>query len=47
VSLKPEERNRLLAEQGEYLRRLYEALARQIGEAAALEEFERLLLSVS
>ncbi|HEY7358387.1 MAG TPA: hypothetical protein VH590_18025 [Ktedonobacterales bacterium] len=47
VSLKPEERNRLLAEQGEYLRRLYEALARQVGEAAALAEFERLLLSVS
>ena len=47
VSLKPEERNRLLAEQGEYLRRLYAALARQVGEAAALDEFERLLLSVS
>ncbi|HEU5367516.1 MAG TPA: hypothetical protein VFU69_03590 [Ktedonobacterales bacterium] len=37
VSLKPVERKRLLTEQGMYLRRLYEALARQIGEAAALK----------
>ncbi|HEU5369884.1 MAG TPA: hypothetical protein VFU69_15535 [Ktedonobacterales bacterium] len=47
VSIKPEERNRLLSEQSVYLRLLYIALARQIGEAAALAEFERLLLQVS
>ncbi|HEU5369112.1 MAG TPA: hypothetical protein VFU69_11635 [Ktedonobacterales bacterium] len=31
VSLKPEERNRLINEQGVYLRRLYVALARLVG----------------
>jgi hypothetical protein len=47
VSIKLEERNRLLSEQSLYLRLLYLALARQIGEAAALAEFERLLLQAS
>ncbi len=47
VSIRPEERNRLLSEQSLYLRLLYDALARQIGEAAALAEFERLLLQTS
>jgi hypothetical protein len=38
-------RDALLSAQGAYLLRLYAALAAQIGEAAALAEFERLLLS--
>jgi hypothetical protein len=47
ASILPAERNALLLAQGTYLRRLYVALARQIGEAAALAEFQRLLLQVS
>ena len=43
--IKRETRTLLLAAQGAYLRALYEALAAQIGEAAALAEFERLLIS--
>ena len=39
-------RNRLLSAQGLYLRLLYISLARQIGEIAALAEFQRLLLQV-
>jgi hypothetical protein len=46
TSLKPVERNRLLSAQGAYLRSLYVALAWQVGEAAALAEFERLLRRV-
>ncbi len=39
-------RSTQLVGQGAYLRSLYAALALQIGEAAALAEFERLLLDV-
>ncbi|HLW03930.1 MAG TPA: hypothetical protein VKT82_35105 [Ktedonobacterales bacterium] len=39
-------RDSLLRAQGTYLRSLYLALAWQIGEAAALAEFERLIASV-
>jgi hypothetical protein len=46
VSLKPEERNNLLFAQGLYLLRLYEALARQVGEAAALAIFEQAIEAV-
>ncbi|HEY7356720.1 MAG TPA: hypothetical protein VH590_09650, partial [Ktedonobacterales bacterium] len=46
VSLTAGERDTLLIAQSLYLRLLYEALARQVGEVAALAEFERLLLSV-
>ncbi|HEU5367444.1 MAG TPA: hypothetical protein VFU69_03230 [Ktedonobacterales bacterium] len=46
TSLKPVERNAMLSAQGAYLRCLYAALAWQIGEAAALAEFQRLLLRV-
>jgi hypothetical protein len=46
VSLTAGERDSLLIAQSLYLRLLYEALTRQIGEAAALAEFQRLLLSV-
>jgi hypothetical protein len=42
-----EERNRLLREQAAYLRSLYNALAAQLGEAAALAAFERSLLKVA
>ena len=41
-----ETRNKLLAVQGAYLRGLYAALVARLGEAAALAEFERLLLQV-
>jgi hypothetical protein len=43
--MKREERKKLLSSQGVYLNGLYAALAAQIGEAAALAEFERLLLA--
>jgi hypothetical protein len=46
VSLTPAERDSLLTQQGRYLHLLYVSLARQIGDAAALAEFERLLLRV-
>ncbi|HEY7349851.1 MAG TPA: hypothetical protein VH599_16155, partial [Ktedonobacterales bacterium] len=39
-------RNTLLVAQGAYLRLLYAALVAQVGEAAALAEFERLLAGV-
>jgi hypothetical protein len=39
-------RSTLLVAQGAYLRRLYYALVAQVGEAAALAEFTRLLASV-
>jgi hypothetical protein len=39
-------RNTRLVAQGAYLRLLYAALVRQVGEAAALAEFGRLLLRV-
>ncbi|HLV98510.1 MAG TPA: hypothetical protein VKT82_07500 [Ktedonobacterales bacterium] len=45
VSISRETRNKLLAAQGVYFQYLYVALARQVGEAAALSEFERLLLA--
>jgi len=41
-----ETRNKLLMAQGLYLRRLYAALVAKLGEAAALAEFQRLLLQV-
>jgi hypothetical protein len=40
-------RNTLLVAQGAYLRLLYAALVAQVGEAAALAEFERLLAGVA
>jgi hypothetical protein len=46
ASILPATRNSMLSAQGAYLLRLYVALARQIGEAAALAEFLRLLASV-
>ena len=46
ASISRETRNKLLASQGLYLQYLYVALARQVGEAAALAEFERLLTAV-
>jgi hypothetical protein len=46
VNLKPAERDSLLFAQGQYLGWLYAVLARQVGEAAALAEFERLVLQV-
>ena len=46
TSISRETRNKLLTSQGLYLRQVYAALARQIGEAAAQAEFERLLLRV-
>ncbi|HLW03086.1 MAG TPA: hypothetical protein VKT82_30825 [Ktedonobacterales bacterium] len=42
-SISRETRNKLLAAQGVYFQYLYVALARQVGEAAALSEFERML----
>ena len=39
-------RNRLLSAQGAYLGCLYAALAAQVGEPAALAEFQRLILNV-
>ena len=47
VSLPPVERDNLLQQQGQYLHLLYVSLARQMGEAAALAAFQRLLLQVS
>ncbi len=47
ASILPVTRNTLLLDQGAYLRRLYVALAWQIGEASALAEFQRLLLQAS
>jgi hypothetical protein len=46
ASISRETRNKLLAAQGVYLHALSVALARRLGEAAALAEFERLLLKV-
>ncbi len=46
TEISQQERSRLLRAQAAYLRALYVALARQLGEAAALAEFERLLLKV-
>ena len=46
ASILPATRNSMLSAQGAYLLRLYVALARQIGEAAALAEFLRLVASV-
>ncbi|HEY7355515.1 MAG TPA: hypothetical protein VH590_03580 [Ktedonobacterales bacterium] len=46
TSIKRVERNDLLVAQGAYLRVVYLSLARQVGEAAALAEFQRLLLGV-
>jgi hypothetical protein len=43
TEIKREERNALLVSQGAYLSCLYAALAAQLGEAAALAEFERLI----
>jgi hypothetical protein len=43
ASISRETRNKLLAAQGVYLHALSVALARHLGEAAALAEFERLL----
>ncbi|HEU5368645.1 MAG TPA: hypothetical protein VFU69_09280 [Ktedonobacterales bacterium] len=46
VSIKPEERNRLLSAQGAYLRRLYVALARQVGTEHALAICEQAIEAV-
>jgi hypothetical protein len=46
TEIKREERNALLISQGAYLSCLHAALSAKIGEAAALAEFERLLLAV-
>ncbi len=46
TSISRDTRNKLLAAQGIYLRRLYAAFVFQLGEAAALSEFQRLVLSV-
>ncbi len=46
TSISRDTRNKLLAAQGAYLRSLYLALVFQLGEAAALAEFQRLLLKV-
>jgi hypothetical protein len=46
ASISRDTRNKLLRAQGAYLRCLYAALAAQVGVAAALAEFERLLLKV-
>jgi hypothetical protein len=43
ASISRDTRNRLLTSQGAYLNSLYAALALQIGELAALAEFQRLL----
>ena len=45
ASISRETRNTLLASQGLYLQQVYVALARQVGEAAAQTEFERLLIA--
>ncbi len=46
ASILPVTRNALLTAQGRYVRLVYLALARQIGEAAALAEFQCLLSQV-
>ena len=46
TSISRETRNKLLAAQGVYLRCLFAALVFQLGEAAALAEFQGLLLKV-
>ncbi|HEY7355201.1 MAG TPA: hypothetical protein VH590_02010 [Ktedonobacterales bacterium] len=46
VSLKPEERDALLSAQGEYLRRLYVALARLVGTEQALAICEQAIEAV-
>ena len=46
TSISRDTRNRLLRAQGVYLRCMYAALAAHIGEAAAVAEFECLLLQV-
>ncbi len=46
TSISRETRNKLLAAQGIYLRALYAALVFQLGEVAALAEFQRLFLQV-
>jgi len=46
ASILPTTRHALLSAQSRYLQQVYLALARQIGEAAALAEFQRLLLQV-
>ena len=46
TSISRDTRNKLLAAQGVYLRSLYAALVFRLGEAAALAEFQRLVLSV-
>jgi hypothetical protein len=47
ASISRETRNTLLAAQGVYLQDLYAALERQVGERAALAEFQRLVRRVS
>ncbi|HEY7356208.1 MAG TPA: hypothetical protein VH590_07065 [Ktedonobacterales bacterium] len=46
ASMSRETRNRLLSAQGSYLLALYMALAWQVGDAAALAEFQRLIPNV-
>jgi hypothetical protein len=46
TEIKREERNALLAGQGAYLCCLYAALVAQLGEAAALAEFQRLITGI-
>ena len=46
TSISRDARNKLLKAQGVYLRALYAALVFQLGELAALAEFQRLLLKV-
>ena len=46
TSISRDTRNKLLRAQGAYLRSLYAALVARLGEAAALAEFERLVLKV-
>ena len=46
ASISRDTRNKLLRAQGTYLRSLYLAFVAQLGEAAALAEFQRLLLKV-
>ena len=47
ASILPATRHTLLSAQSRYLRQVYVALAWQIGEAAALAEFQRLLAQVA
>ncbi len=46
ASISRETRNKLLAAQGSYLQQLYTALARQVGEAAALASFQQAVASM-